>query len=71
MSNTDAPTDISEDTYIVKQPTSVNAVRPRVLHVIANFMTGGSSRLVVDIYEYLGVRFEQSILTSHAPIPAA
>ncbi|QXZ16166.1 glycosyltransferase [Pseudomonas sp. AO-1] len=71
VSNTDAPTDISEDTYIVKQPTSVNAVRPRVLHVIANFMTGGSSRLVVDIYEYLGVRFEQSILTSHAPIPAA
>ncbi|WGT34102.1 glycosyltransferase [Pseudomonas atacamensis] len=71
VSNTDATADISEDTYIVKQPASVNAVRPRVLHVIANFMTGGSSRLVVDIYEYLGDRFEQSILTSHAPTPAA
>jgi glycosyltransferase involved in cell wall biosynthesis/ubiquinone/menaquinone biosynthesis C-methylase UbiE len=70
-SNTDVPDDINEDTYIVKQPARLNAVRPRVLHVIANFMTGGSSRLVVDIYEYLGDRFDQSILTSYAPTPAA
>ncbi|MCR8935505.1 MULTISPECIES: glycosyltransferase [unclassified Pseudomonas] len=70
-SNTDVLDDINEDTYIVKQPASLKAVRPRVLHVIANFMTGGSSRLVVDIYEYLGDRFDQSILTSYAPIPAA
>ncbi|MCX4219525.1 MULTISPECIES: glycosyltransferase [unclassified Pseudomonas] len=63
--------DINQDTYIVKQPTSLNAARPQVLHVIANFMTGGSSRLVVDIYEYLGGRFDQSILTSFAPNPAA
>jgi glycosyltransferase involved in cell wall biosynthesis len=34
-------------------------------------MTGGSSRLVVDIYEYLGDRFDQSILTSFSPTPAA
>ncbi|MCL5230526.1 glycosyltransferase [Pseudomonas nunensis] len=67
--NTDA--NISADTYIVKQPTSVRNNRPRVLHVIANFMTGGSSRLVVDIYEYLGGRFDQSILTSLSPTPAA
>jgi len=64
-------TNISADTYIVKQPPSIRSSRPRVLHIIANFMTGGSSRLVVDIYEYLSDRFEQSILTSLAPIPAA
>lgn len=67
--NTDA--NISADTYIVKQPSPVRNNRPRVLHVIANFMTGGSSRLVVDIYEYLGGRFDQTILTSLSPTPAA
>lgn len=69
--DSNANSNTNTDTYIVKQPLSVKKNRPRVLHVIANFMTGGSSRLVVDIYEYLGDRFEQSILTSFAPTPAA
>lgn len=58
------------DAYLVKQPASTNN-RLRVVHVIANFMTGGSSRLVVDIYEHMGESFEQSIITSYAPNPPA
>lgn len=43
----------------------------RVLHAIANFMTGGSSRLVVDIIEGLGAAYRQEILTGFIPFPAA
>lgn len=57
--------------YLVKQPKKLAATRPVVVHVIANFMTGGSSRLVVDIYEYLGGKYDQRIVTSFAPQPAA
>lgn len=67
----EVPSNVNADTYIVKQPLNLKTARPKVLHVIANFMTGGSSRLVVDIYEYLGDRFDQSILTSFSPTPAA
>ena len=45
--------------------------RKRVLHAMANFMTGGSSRLVVDLVEGLGHRYEQEILTGFFPAPAA
>lgn len=56
--------------YKVKVPlTKPNA--PKIAHVIANFMTGGSSRLVVDLVEYLGKDYEQVILTSYAPNPPA
>lgn len=55
--------------YHVKAPTAVRASRPRVLHVIANFMTGGSSRLVVDLLEHLGGEYEQRVLTSFIPSP--
>lgn len=44
---------------------------PRIVHVIANFMTGGSSRLVVDLIEYLGAEYKQSIITSYIPDPPA
>ncbi|WP_455929903.1 glycosyltransferase, partial [Pseudomonas fluorescens] len=60
-----------ETGYLVKQPKKLAAARPVVVHVIANFMTGGSSRLVVDIYEYLGGKYDQRIVTSYAPQPAA
>ncbi|UUZ69979.1 glycosyltransferase family 4 protein [Polaromonas sp. P2-4] len=43
----------------------------RVLHAIANFMTGGSSRLVVDIVEGLGHIYHQEVLTSFIPAPNA
>lgn len=43
--------------------------RRRVLHVIANVQTGGSTRLVVDLVEALGGQFEQRVLTSYLPDP--
>lgn len=43
--------------------------RPIVIHAIANFMTGGSSRLVADLIERLGHRYEQEVITSYAPNP--
>ncbi len=43
----------------------------RVLHAIANFKTGGSSRLVVDIVEGLGHLYQQEILTGFIPAPIA
>ncbi|MBI5888969.1 MAG: glycosyltransferase family 4 protein [Deltaproteobacteria bacterium] len=43
--------------------------RKRVVHAIANFMTGGSSRLVVDIIERLGHIYEHEVVTSHNPKP--
>jgi glycosyltransferase involved in cell wall biosynthesis/SAM-dependent methyltransferase len=57
--------------YIVRQEKPPLAHRPRILHVLANFMTGGSSQLVVDLYERLGHRYEQSVLTSFLPDPPA
>ena len=44
--------------------------RTRALHFIANFVTGGSSRLVVDLIEQLGHRFHQSVVTAMLPAPA-
>lgn len=45
--------------------------RRRVLHVIANFMLGGSSRLVVDLVEGLGDAYEHKVVTSYLPSPPA
>ena len=43
--------------------------RPRVVHVIGNFMTGGSSRLVLDLFEHLGHLYEQEVVTQYNPDP--
>jgi glycosyltransferase involved in cell wall biosynthesis len=56
-------------TILSRVPTCRN--RPRVLHAIANFCTGGSSRLVVDLIERLGDAYEQEVLTSFMPTPPA
>jgi glycosyltransferase involved in cell wall biosynthesis len=45
--------------------------RKRVVHAIANFMTGGSSRLVADLFEHLGHRYDQEVITFFAPDPPA
>jgi glycosyltransferase involved in cell wall biosynthesis/ubiquinone/menaquinone biosynthesis C-methylase UbiE/tetratricopeptide (TPR) repeat protein len=50
-------------------PAKENA--PKIVHVIANFMTGGSSRLVADLMEYLGADYKQSVITSFIPDPPA
>ncbi len=53
------------------RPRSVfNMDRPLVLHAIANVQTGGSTRLVVDLVERLGDRYEQVVITSYLPTPA-
>lgn len=37
--------------------------RKKVLHFIENFHTGGSSRLIIDIIEYYGHKYENKIFT--------
>jgi glycosyltransferase involved in cell wall biosynthesis len=57
--------------YRVRPLRPPAASGPRVLHVIGNFLTGGSSRLVVDLYERLGHRYVQHVVTQVLPTPAA
>jgi glycosyltransferase involved in cell wall biosynthesis/SAM-dependent methyltransferase/predicted nucleic acid-binding Zn-ribbon protein len=57
--------------YQVKVPPAAPASAPKIVHAIANFMTGGSSRLVIDLVEYLGSQYRQSVLTSFNPDPPA
>ena len=54
--------------YLVRVPRG-QAGRPRILHVIANFITGGSSQLVVDLIERLGDAYEQHVVTRYKPSP--
>ena len=62
---------VNSKAYVVKQPLPIIEKRPHVVYVIANFCTGGSSRLVVDLVEHLGQHYEQSVVTSYIPIPPA
>jgi glycosyltransferase involved in cell wall biosynthesis len=57
--------------YTVRQPSAPQADRPRVVHAIANFRLGGSSRLVVDLIEQLGGEYEQEVVTGFLPSPPA
>jgi glycosyltransferase involved in cell wall biosynthesis/2-polyprenyl-3-methyl-5-hydroxy-6-metoxy-1,4-benzoquinol methylase len=61
----------SPPAYRVKHCAQVASHRPRVLHAIANFMIGGSSRLVVDLIEHLGDSYEQKVLAGYIPKPPA
>ena len=55
--------------YQVQVKSSLRDNRPRVVHVIGNFMTGGSSRLVVDLFEHLGPLYQQEVVTQFNPSP--
>jgi glycosyltransferase involved in cell wall biosynthesis len=57
--------------YRLRQLHPTRAVRPRVLHVIANFHLGGSSRLVVDLIEGLGHAYEQTVASDDLPASPA
>jgi glycosyltransferase involved in cell wall biosynthesis/2-polyprenyl-3-methyl-5-hydroxy-6-metoxy-1,4-benzoquinol methylase len=57
--------------YRVSVPGPFETNRPRVVHIIANFMTGGSSRLVVDLVEHLSRSYEHEVVTSYSPDPPA
>lgn len=41
--------------------------RPRMLHIIPNVFVGGSTQLVVDLFERLGHRYEMQVLTAALP----
>ena len=49
----------------VKLLHPVQQNRPRIVHALGNFMTGGSSQLVVDLIEHLGHIYEQEIIISY------
>lgn len=55
------------EAYQVKALTPPNENRNKVLHLVANFWTGGSSRLVVDLIEHLGHLYDQKVLTRDIP----
>ena len=61
----------SDQAYRVRQPERISDARPRVLHAIANFCLGGSSRLVVDLLEFLGDGYDQVVVTRYVPSPPA
>ena len=61
----------SDQAYTVRQPPSISSARPTVLHALANFCLGGSSRLVVDLLESLGNSFDQLVVTRYVPTPPA
>ena len=60
---------VDENAYVVRKPLPAIKNPPRIVHVIANFCTGGSSRLVVDLIEQLGQSYEQSVITGFIPNP--
>ncbi len=56
-----------DQTYHVRTLYPVERNRPKIVHALANFMTGGSSRLVVDLIEHLGHKYEQEVITFFIP----
>jgi glycosyltransferase involved in cell wall biosynthesis len=54
--------------YTVRQKQRLAlASRPRVLHVMPNIWVGGSTQLVVDLFDHLGHAFEMEVATSSLP----
>lgn len=49
--------------YKVEIKNELLPQRKKVLHIIENFYTGGSSRLIVDIIEHYGHKYDQKIFT--------
>ena len=62
---------IPKGAYVVRPFAPPRREGPRVLHVIGNFLTGGSSRLVVDLYERIGHRYAQRVIAQVVPNPPA
>lgn len=62
---------IDEKTYHANILHPLNQKRPKVIHALANFLTGGSSRLVVDLVEHLGHKYDQEVISSFIPTPLA
>ena len=58
-------------TYHAKIRCPLNENRPKIIHAIANVWVGGSSRLVVDLIEHLGHKYDQEVVTYGIPDPLA
>ena len=53
----------------IRRPLQEN--RPKIIHAIANVWLGGSSRLIVDLIEHLGHKYDQEVVTFDIPDPPA
>jgi glycosyltransferase involved in cell wall biosynthesis len=53
--------------YEVRRTSPAAGSRPRVVHAVANFYTGGSARLVVDLVERLGDRYDHAAVVRDNP----
>ncbi|MBI5589706.1 MAG: glycosyltransferase [Deltaproteobacteria bacterium] len=62
---------IDDKTYQAQVLHPRNPKRPKIVHAIANFLTGGSSRLVVDLVEHLGHKYDQEVISFFIPTPLA
>jgi len=62
---------IDKKTYHARVLHPRNKKRPKVVHALANFLTGGSSRLVVDLVEHLGHQYDQEVISFCIPTPLA
>jgi len=65
------PAQFDENTYYAKVLHPINPKRTKVIHAIANFQTGGSSRLVVDLIEHLGHKYDHEVISFLIPKPLA
>jgi len=57
--------------YRLRPRHDARGPRPRILHVVGNFHTGGSARLIVDLVEHLGHLYEQQVLVRSLPATPA
>ena len=53
--------------YEVRQRLPVMENRKRILHAIPNVYVGGSTQLVVDLFDHLGHKYEMHVVTSALP----
>ena len=58
-------------TYHAKIIYPLKENRPKIIHAIANVWMGGSSRLLVDLIEHLGHKYDQEVVAYGIPDPPA
>ncbi|MCP2081544.1 UNVERIFIED_ORG: glycosyltransferase involved in cell wall biosynthesis [Methylorubrum zatmanii] len=63
----DRPQVVDPIIYSVSPPLAQKPVRPRVMHAIPNVHIGGSTQLVVDIFNGLNNDFDMQVMTSSFP----
>jgi glycosyltransferase involved in cell wall biosynthesis len=58
-------------TYHARVMHPLHEHRPKIIHAIANVWMGGSSRLLVDLIEHLGHKYDQEVVAYGIPDPRA